>query len=282
MPKCVDLVGQKIGKLTVIEKAPPHITKGGNYITMWLCKCDCGNVTIVAYQKLKNHSTLSCGCLRDENTKNINFKDHSGERYNRLTVIRYLQTCERKTRGYNWLCQCDCGNYIHANISKLKSGHTTSCGCALAEFVGNINRKYKTSNKRLYSVYKSMISRCQDNLNNRFNDYGGRGIKVCKEWAGEGGYDNFAEWALNSGYNPDAKQGECTLERKNVNGNYEPSNCCWITNLQQQNNKRNCVLLEHEGETHTVSEWSRLLLIPEGKLRYHIRKGRRLEEILKL
>lgn len=261
MANYIDLTNQRFGRLTVIEKGVPHITRGGAYITTWKCKCDCGNYTTVASQKLRKGHTTSCGCLIKEN-KGACFEDLTNQRFNRLVVIKFIPANEKTVRGYNWLCRCDCGNLIKANASKLKMGLQKSCGCLKEEMkprLGNITRKYKYTNKRLYGVYKAMLARCYDTNGREYHNYGGRGIVVCPEWLGESGYDTFAEWAFTNGYNPGAKHGECTIDRRNVNKGYSPDNCCWITNKQQQNNRRNCHKIEYNGETHTVAEWAEIV-----------------------
>lgn len=282
MAECINLIGQRFGRLVVIEKGTPHITKGGKYITRWKCQCDCGNITEVDSQKLRNGHTTSCGCFIKEN-KGANFEDLTGKKFNRLTVIKFIPASERTARGYNWLCKCDCGNLIKANANKLKNGLQQSCGCLKEEMkynIGNVNKKYKYSNKRLYGIYKSMINRCYDTNGREYHNYGGRGITVCPEWLGEYGYDVFAEWALSTGYDINAKHGECTIDRINVDKGYSPDNCTWKTNKQQQNNRRNNRLLEYKGEIHSMKEWSELLDIPYWKITYHAKRGRTLEQII--
>lgn len=112
-----------------------------------------------------------------------------------------------------------------------------------------------------------MINRCTDPNSREYHDYSGRGISVTDEWLGEFGYDVFAEWALASGYDIDAKHGDCTIDRIDVNKGYSPDNCRWITNKQQQNNRRDCHLFEYNGEIHSVAEWTEILNIPPSSFR---------------
>lgn len=281
MTKYVDLTGKKYGRLTVLEKDKPHITSGGKSICYWICKCDCGTIKSISSQKLRKGTTVSCGCFRDENMKNLNFEDLTGQRFGRLTVVRYLNKDERKTKTYNWLCKCDCGNYVHAHISKLKSGYAKSCGCIVKEHIGNVNRKYKNIDKRLYSVYKMMILRCYDENEKKYNDYGGRGIVVCEEWLGNLGFDVFSEWAYANGYDKTAERGQCTIDRIDVNGNYEPSNCRWTTNKKQQNNRRNCVYIEHNGYIKTIAEWAEYFGVNYQKAYWHLKiKKRSVQEFI--
>ena len=91
-------------------------------------------------------------------------------------------------------------------------------------------------NDRLYEVWGSMKKRCNNPNDKSYKNYGGRGIKVCKEW--NENYLSFKKWAYKNGYDENAPHGECTIDRINVNGNYEPNNCRWISNAEQQKNKR--------------------------------------------
>lgn len=264
----IDLTNQRFGKLTVIKKGNGRYTSGGNYKITWICQCDCGNTTEVDGEKLRRGHTTSCGCFKKDN-KGSHFEDLTGQKFNRLTVIRFIPESERKIRQYNWLCKCDCGNEVKASAYKLKQGLQQSCGCLKEEykgFIGTVNRKYKHSNKRLYNVYLAMIDRCYNKSCKRYSSYGARGITVEECWLGEYGYDVFAEWAFKAGYNPKAKFGECTLDRIDVNKNYSPDNCRWITNKQQQNNRRDCHWIEYKGEKHTIAEWAEILNKPYGTL----------------
>lgn len=184
-------------------------------------------------------------------------KDLTGQKFGRLTVIRHLERFERKNSTYAWLCECECGKQIQTCASKLQSGHTKSCGCMKAERIGNLNKKYKYSNKRLYGVYKAMLDRCYDSKNPMYKHYGGKGVTVCDEWKND--YDAFAAWAFSSGYDKDAKFQECTIDRIKLNGNYEPSNCRWVTNKKQQQNTSRCRFYEHNGEVHNIAEWAEIL-----------------------
>ena len=182
-------------------------------------------------------------------------EDLTGQRFNKLVVIGIVPINERKYSPNRYRCRCDCGNTVDTSGHKLKSGHTKSCGCMKTERIGQLNRKYKETNKHLYGVYKAMVNRCVNEKDPAYHNYGGRGIKVCEEWLND--YDKFAEWALSSGYVLDAPQGLYTLDRKDNNKDYSPDNCRWVTIQEQQNNKRTCRFFEYGGETHSIADWAR-------------------------
>lgn len=112
-------------------------------------------------------------------------------------------------------------------------------------------KRYKNKKKdnfRLWSIYHDIKKRCNNPNSARFKDYGGRGIKMCDEWLND--FDSFADWSKNNGYSD-----ELTIDRKDVDGNYEPQNCRWITIKEQCRNKRNTVLVEYNGVTKPLIVW---------------------------
>ena len=144
--------------------------------------------------------------------------DLTGNRYGRLTV---LQEDGKTNHGdLRWLCKCDCGNIKTITGSKLKRGWTKSCGCIQKEWASRNMSTHKMSNTTLYNVWLRIKSRCYYPKNNRYHRYGGRGIKMCPEWLD---FTNFYNWSMNNGY----KEG-LTIERIDIDKDYEPSNCCWI------------------------------------------------------
>lgn len=108
-----------------------------------------------------------------------------------------------------------------------------------------------TNNRHLYTVWSGMLSRCRNKNHKQYKDYGGRGITVCEEWKD---FSVFREWALSNGY---VDGGDyCSIDRIDVNGNYEPSNCRWANRKVQMNNRRVNVLLTYNGETKTLAQWA--------------------------
>lgn len=275
-----ELTGQKFNKLTVIEKTDKKNASRDRY---WLCRCDCGNQVIALGSCLKNGNVESCGCIKhNRHIERIN--SYIGKKYNHLTVVRRLEMSERKDKADSLLCICDCGNYTQSGPYSLEKGRKKSCGCSQFENLSLLwehNKKYKHYNERLYKVYKLMLDRCYNENNREYHNYGGRGIIVCDEWLGKNGYDNFAEWAFSSGYDENAKRGECTLERIDTeHGIYEPNDCRWATNQEQQNNKRTNIKEEYSGEVHTIAEWARLLNVNVHTLYSNHRQGYSLKHYI--
>lgn len=142
-------------------------------------------------------------------------------------------------------CICDCGKEVDVVGSKLRTGHTTSCGCHRKELL----YKHGYGKLRIYRIWQAMISRCYYKGDAGYKYYGGRGISVCELWLND--FLSFKNWAVSNGY-----KDYLTIDRIDTNGNYEPSNCRWATYKEQANNKRNNRILTVNGVSMTVSEWS--------------------------
>lgn len=197
--------------------------------------------------------------------------DLSGQRFGRLTVIQRVGTTKH---GHpTWLCKCDCGKEHVVVGNDLKSGDTTSCGCYGHEVRVKQLTIHGGKGTRLYRTWQSMKRRCCNPNAAFYKDYGGRGIKVCKEWLHD--FEAFHNWAINNGYTD-----ELTIDRIDENGDYCPGNCRWATQKQQANNKRNTVRLTWNGETKTLGEWSELVGIPKATIKNRIKLGWSIERAL--
>lgn len=194
-----------------------------------------------------------------------------GQKFGRWTVI---DVAEKRNGRIYWKCKCDCGTVREVKQQSLTSGRSTSCGCyhrEEAKSIGERSRKHGDFGTHLYGVWAGMKRRCFNPHTKFYSDYGGRGITVCDEWLE---YIPFKEWALSSGY----KQG-LTLERKDVNGNYCPENCCWITMSEQCNNKRNTIHIEYNGKSYTIKEIAKITGLKRRTIAGRIERGWSPEEI---
>ena len=191
--------------------------------------------------------------------------------FGRLSVIERAQNQGKRVM---WRCLCECGAEIVTRGHHLTSGATQSCGCLNRERSSQFHTKHGGSQTRLYKEWSKIKQRCNNKNNDRWSDYGGRGIKVCKEW--EESYEAFCDWAMENGY-----QDDLTIDRIDVNGNYEPGNCRWITNQAQQHNRRNNHYITYNGETRTITEWARMYGLSENGLVHRIQRGWSVERALK-
>ena len=198
-----------------------------------------------------------------------------GQKFGRLTVIKFI---EHKNDHTKWLCQCECGNIKVVRADSLKNGSIKSCGCLKREISSKVNTKHKLINCRLYDIWNGMKSRCCTQSCSGYKHYGGRGISVCDEWKND--FMSFYNWAMTNGYNPKAKKGECTLDRIDHNGNYEPSNCRWITIQEQQRNTSKNTIITYKNETYCISEWSEILGINKNTIFTRIFNGWSVEKAL--
>ena len=156
MPPLIDLTGQKIGRWTVLEKAPNK-----NKTVYWLCQCDCGTIKEVRGQCLREGESISCGCYKREidikrrtGKSPGNFIDLTGQKFGKLTVLK--RVVENDKDGHSqWLCQCDCGNTMIAKSNNLRKGVTWHCGC------GQVLSKGEEKIRKLLSNQKIEFEQCK-------------------------------------------------------------------------------------------------------------------------
>lgn len=221
-----------------------------------------------------------------------------GERFERLEVIEIV---DRNKYGIIYKCKCDCGEEVEVVASRLRAGKMKSCGCyrrdrMIVDNPASKNAKYPTGNKgkvdkkrsggtetriqqgargesytRLYGIFSGMKKRCYNTNSQFYKNYGGRGIEICDEWLSD--YQNFKKWAWENGYSD-----ELSIERVNVNGNYEPSNCTWIDMRLQAKNRTNVAAIEYNGKTYTIRDLAKEVGIKEHTLAARLRAGWSVEE----
>ncbi len=229
----LNLVGQRFGRLVVLKEFGSD--KRGNIL--WLCKCDCGNEKVTRGERLRAGVTKSCGCFNKERVRETCFKDLVGKRFGRLLVIKYAYT--KGNRVY-WECKCDCGNEICVRGSSLTTGNTKSCGCYNLEVATKKLLIHGMKHTRFYNIWCGMKARCHNQNSPKYRIYGARGITVCDRW--KNSFLAFKEDMYESYLDHCEKHGEnnTSIDRIDVNGNYEPSNCKWATWKEQRANQRRC------------------------------------------
>ena len=178
--------------------------------------------------------------------RNPRFKDLSNKTFGYLTPLYVEKTQNKHTY---WFCKCVCGNTRILQTNQITSGKVTSCGC--------MNKRRKKSliiagNERMYSIYSSMIARCHNPNSISYKSYGAKGITVYDEWKND--FKSFVDWSLAHGYDD-----SLSIDRIDNSKGYNPSNCRWIPIYEQYLNKSNNVFYTSNGETHTMTEWCRIL-----------------------
>lgn len=204
------------------------------------------------------------------------FIDLTNQKFGRLTVIKRV---DQKT-PIRWLCQCECGNFKEVYATHLRSGNTRSCGCLAREIavkmghqrdIGKRSFKHGDFGTKLYGIWAGMKRRCYNRNTKYYADYGGRGIKVCEEWKE---YINFKQWAVSAGY----KEG-LTIERINVDFDYSPDNCKWISIHEQNLNKRNSVRIEYQGKIYSIKEIAAITGLKERTIKGRYERGWTTEKL---
>jgi hypothetical protein len=167
-----------------------------------------------------------------------------GNIYNRITVVSFDYAKNHKSY---WVCRCSCGNKVTIRSDQLTGGVTGSCGCLHRDTITT----HGDSNSKEYETWLRIKKRCYDPKHKSYSRYGGRGIKVCTRW-----FNSYDYFLLDMGRAPSPKH---SIDRKDNNGNYEPSNCKWATSIEQANNRRNNLRLTYKGETRNLRQWCDIL-----------------------
>ena len=189
------------------------------------------------------------------------WKDISGQKFGRLVVQARIES--DRHGNARWQCLCDCGKSHSALGQSLRSGAIVSCGCYASEHAGDSGRTHGASGTSAYKAWYAMTQRCTNPNNPKWHRYGGRGIKVCARW------QDYTLFLADMGKRPLGM----SLDRKDNDGNYEPSNCRWATPLEQASNRNNNVRVSVDGACLTASEASRRLGENRGTVSRRIRDG---------
>jgi hypothetical protein len=228
--------GTTIGKLTILRYGLP----GSQRERIVFCRCDCGKLTRpLALSRIKRGSVRSCGCL-----PRVPKKDIIGHKFGRLTV---MSDNERKTNRKVWFL-CDCGNGVRTYIGSARNGTVVSCGCYKRErqLESHFKHGHSKTNSAEYRCWQNMKNRCRNPTAGCYDSYGGRGIRVCDRWQ-----NSFQSFLADMGKKP---SNEHSIERLDVNGNYEPSNCCWATRSEQARNTRRAIAIRLLKEARSMMD----------------------------
>lgn len=189
--------------------------------------------------------------------------DLTGKKFGRLSVLHFHGVIGRRRL---WACRCVCKKYTVVEAGRLKSGRAKSCGCLAQEMSavrlrihGETTHNTQTAEYRCWRLVKA---RCYGIRNNMYKNYGARGVVMCDRWkSGEDEFDGYQCFLLDMGRKPSLKH---SIDRIDVNGNYEPGNCRWATPMEQGANMRRNVYLEFAGLRLHLAEWGRRTGIKSG------------------
>jgi hypothetical protein len=199
------------------------------------------------------------------------FKDITGQRFDRWLVLSRAGSIGRYAA---FLCRCDCGTERIIRGHHLSTGASKSCGCLAVEERSKTMKKsnerrwqnHKKHHPRLYRIWTDIRRRCLKESRPEYKNYGAKGIKMCPDWDGD--FITFYKWAINNGYSDNL-----TIDRINPFGDYEPNNCRWITNQEQQRNRKYHVIITVDGVSKKAWEWEAETGIPAEIIRQRIISG---------
>lgn len=183
--------------------------------------------------------------------------DLKGQRFGKLLVLDRLPNEPGKSAI--WKCLCDCGNFSAPNSSSLRAGKTKTCGCEKASSAKDRFTKHGLRYTREYRIWLGMKDRCSNPKSTHYQSYGGRGIKVCKEWS-----DDFMAFYTDMG-----PSGNLSIERIDNNSGYCKQNCKWATQKEQSINRRNAVFLYVDGQRMRVKDICEKYGVSQSMMRHH-------------
>lgn len=223
----------KGSRLTPVRFGEDYRSPGGHKRRMVVCVCDCGKEHSVDVTYFKSGKIKSCGCyMRDKSNEsgyNVDDINRLKPADSSLTALRYAYNYHFPSgqQARHFVFKCNCGKEIISSGGRVISGNTKSCGCRQA-------KKYGPERYYLNLRWHGMIGRCYRKSYNTYEFYGAKGVRVCKEWRGSGGFENFYRWSLKNGW-----QLGLQLD-KDIKGNgklYSPKTCSWVTPVVNCNHR---------------------------------------------
>lgn len=250
-----NLLGEKFGSLTVIEKTNLRASNGA---IKWKCRCDCGRETIAIGADLVRGNRNSCGCRG---------LDLTGQEFGEFTVVEFMG---RDGHRKLWKCRCSCGNEKILPTYKITKEKVKSCGCQRGT--------HKMSRTRFYGIWNAMKQRCSNPNNCEYMNYGGRGITYDPKWEDFLGFydDMYTSYCVHSEMYGETRT---SIDRIDPNKNYCKDNCTWATPLEQSNNQRRNLLLTIDNQTKTFADWCRYYNKPYGVTLKKYHQGYPIEDI---
>lgn len=183
-----------------------------------------------------------------------------GNKYNMLTVLS--DSGERAKDGaILWKCICECGTTLNVRTQSLTVHNQKSCGCIKSESIKQAHTTHGMNETRLYRIWDGMKQRVYNPNAPMYKYYGGKGVVICKEWHG---FQGFRKWAESNGY-----KDNLTIDRIDVNGNYEPGNCRWVTQRRQSRNTTKTRWVTFKGKKMSMKDASEL-----AGIKYYVLQGR--------
>lgn len=203
--------------------------------------------------------------LRDCRRRSMGFlaatmKNLIDKKYSRLTVV---SEGERVGTHRMFKCVCECGTIKKIAMRHLVALKTKSCGCLQSENAKRLFTTHGKSKTPEFESWTSMRNRCLNSKNKAYKNYGGRGVEVCDRW------NKFENFIKDMGCRPYGYE----IERKNNDGNYEPSNCKWATIKEQGNNRRTNVFIEFKGSRKTIAQWCDELGLNRKRVYQRLKNG---------
>lgn len=263
-------VGEKIGKLTVVECT--KVVPSNHVRNTWKCKCECGRVVYLKEGTLLFRTTENCGMCGDRKYRHEPYK--VGQKLGMLTIREVHDIGDINTEYY--ICDCDCGTKgVMKKFTQLNyKDASLNCGCVNVQKMKNLHdktRRHGLSDTRIYCIYQGMMRRCYHPNEEMYYNYGGRGIYVCDEWKDQEDYKGlkaFVEWAYKNGYDD-----TLSIDRIDNDGPYSPDNCRWVSMTIQANNKRDSIQLTVGDTTYTYAQWEAASGINQNTIRRRCEKG---------